>query len=366
MVVIRVLLLVPYPPGTAPASRYRIEPFMDYLIERGYPIDYSFTLSSRAYEVWYEAGHYWTKAWNFIRSHGYRWQETFVKAKLVDLVWVQREALLGPTSYFERWWARRKPLIYDFDDSVWLKDVSLANRLFSWLKRPEKTDEIIRVASIVTVCNAYLESHVRQFHDRVRRIPTVIDTEKYSLLPQKERDEVVIGWSGSYTTEKHLRMIEPVLLMLQKKYGSRIRFRFIGVPKYWPEGLRGESLPWRAETEVTDLAEIDIGLMPLPDDPWTRGKCGLKALQYMALGRPAVVSPVSINCEIIQDGHNGYLAATPDEWIEKLSDLIENPEKRHQMGLHARKTVEGHYSVLANRDKYIQAFEYALKLGPCG
>ncbi len=360
-----ILLLTAYPPNKVPAQRFRVEIFLPYLLQKGYPYTYSPAFSENGYLHFYKSGIRLKKVFSYLRGYLHRIKETS-RIKEVDLVWVQREALLGPTSYFERWWAKRKPLVYDFDDSIWLKDVSDANRLFAWLKRPEKTAEIIRVASVVTVCNAYLEAYVRQFHDRVLRIPTVIDTEKYPLLPPKERDEVVIGWSGSYTTEKHLRTIEPILLALQKKYGSRVRFRFIGVPGYWPEGLRGESLPWRPETEVADLSEIDIGLMPLPDTPWTRGKCGLKALQYMALGRPAVVSPVSINREIVQEGYNGYLADTPDAWIEKLSDLIENPEKRHWMGLNARKTVEEHYSVLANRDKYLQAFEWALKVGPCG
>ena len=360
-----IFLLTAYPPNRVPAQRFRVEMFLPYILQRGYGCTYSPALTESEYAYLYKPGITPRKLFSYLRGPLRRIRERS-RVREIDLVWVQREALLGPTSYFERWWARRKPLVYDFDDSIWLKDVSEANRLFAWLKRPSKTAEIIRVASVVTVCNAYLESYVRQFHDRVLRIPTVIDTEKYPLLPPEERDEVVIGWSGSYTTEKHLRTIEPVLLALQKKYGSRVRFRFIGVPGYWPEGLRGESLPWRPETEVADLSEIDIGLMPLPDNPWTRGKCGLKALQYMALGRPAVVSPVSINCEIVQEGYNGYLADTPEAWIEKLSDLIENPEKRRQMGLNARKTVEEHYSVLANRDKYIQAFEWALKIGPCG
>ncbi len=360
-----ILLLTAYPPDKVPAQRFRVEMFLPYLAQKGYSYTYSAALSERGHLYLYQPGLSPKKIASYAMGYIRRLSETS-RAKEVDLVWVQREAILGPTSYFERWWAKRKPLVYDFDDSIWLKDVSQANRLFAWLKRPAKTAEIIAVASVVTVCNAYLEAYVRQFHDRVLRIPTVIDTEKYPFLPPKERTEVVIGWSGSYTTEKYLRTIEPVLLTLQKKYGSRVRFRFIGVPHYWPEGLLGESLPWRPETEVADLAEIDIGLMPLPDDPWTRGKCGLKALQYMALGRPAVVSPVSINCEIVQEGYNGYLADTPEAWIEKLSDLIENPENRRKMGLHARKTVEEHYSVLANRDKYLQAFEWAFQIGPCG
>ena len=360
-----ILLLTAYPPDTVPGQRFRVEMFLPYLVQKGYTYTYSSALSEKGYQNLYKSGISLAKVYFYLAGYWHRLVE-MQKVSEIDLVWVQREALLGPTSYFERWWAKRKPLLYDFDDSIWLKDVSRANRLFAWLKRPEKTADIIQAAAVVTVCNAYLEAYVRQFHERVLRIPTVIDTEKYPLLPPNTREEVVIGWSGSYTTEKHLRTIEPVLLALQKKYGARVRFRFIGVPQYWPQGLRGESLPWHPDTEVADLSAIDIGLMPLPDDAWTRGKCGLKALQYMALGRPAVVSPISINCEIVQDGYNGYLAATFDEWIDKLSDLIENPDKRHRMGLSARQTVERHYSVLSNRDKYIQAFQWALQLGPQG
>ncbi len=361
----QVFLLLPYASNTAPAGRYRIEPFLDYLRQKGYAINYGHTMSQDLYERWFQSSNYGMKAKHLLSSYIKRWIERR-DVREVDLIWVQREAVLGPTSYFERWWARRKPLVYDFDDSIWLRDVSSANRLFAWLKRPGKTADIIQVSAIVTVCNVYLEAYVKQFHERVMRIPTVIDTDKYPLFPPSECEEVVIGWSGSHTTEKYLRTIEPILLTLQKKYGPRVRFRFIGIPSYWPAGLRGESLPWRAKTEVTDLSVIDIGLMPLPDDPWTRGKCGLKALQYMALGRPAVVSPVSINCEIIQQGQNGFLASTPEEWIEKLSYLIDNPDKRLEMGLNARQTVEKAYSVRANQEKYIQAFEKALQIGPCG
>jgi glycosyltransferase involved in cell wall biosynthesis len=115
-------------------------------------------------------------------------------------------------------------------------------------------------------------------------------------------------------------------------------------------------LPWRKETELDDLRAMDIGIMPLPDDAWARGKCGLKGLQYMALGIPAIMSPVGVNSEIIQDGVNGHLATTTAEWVDCLSRLIDDAEARRAMGRAARRTVEEHYSVHAWRDRYLAHF----------
>jgi glycosyltransferase involved in cell wall biosynthesis len=116
-------------------------------------------------------------------------------------------------------------------------------------------------------------------------------------------------------------------------------------------------MPWRKDTELQDLAAIDIGIMPLPNDPWARGKCGLKGLQYMALGMPTIMSPVGVNTEIIQDGVNGYLAADTDEWVRKLAALVEDADLRARMGREARRTVEERYSVMAWRDRYLTIFK---------
>ena len=142
-------------------------------------------------------------------------------------------------------------------------------------------------------------------------------------------------------------------------FRSRFRLRVIGTPAYDLPGVDVEALPWRSETEIDDLAQIDIGLMPLPDDNWSKGKCGLKALQYMALGVPSICSPVGVNSTMITDGKNGYLAAGPAEWIEKIKLLMHSPELRQKLGRAGRETVEQEYSATVVAPRVLEVFRSA-------
>jgi glycosyltransferase involved in cell wall biosynthesis len=151
-----------------------------------------------------------------------------------------------------------------------------------------------------------------------------------------------IGWSGSLTTMQQLRIIEPALKRLRRL--QPFRLKVLGEPNFSMEGLEVESKAWSAAIECPELRSFDIGIMPLPDDAWSRGKCGLKALQYMALGIPTVASPVGVNREIITDGDNGFLASTESEWVDKLLRLIADPELRAQFSREGRKTVEQRFS----------------------
>ena len=152
----------------------------------------------------------------------------------------------------------------------------------------------------------------------------------------------VIGWTGSFSTVQHLDTLRGALQELAHR--ERFRLRVIGTPEYDLEGVEVEAMPWRAQTEIEDLRPIDIGVMPLPDDAWSKGKCGLKALQFMALGIPTICSPVGVNTEIIHDGENGFIAGTEDEWLKKLGALLRSAELRKQLGQAGRKTVETRYS----------------------
>jgi glycosyltransferase involved in cell wall biosynthesis len=148
----------------------------------------------------------------------------------------------------------------------------------------------------------------------------------------------------------------PVLEKLYERYGSKICFRVIADRCWSHNSLPVQFIRWNRETELEDLSSIDIGIMPLPDDAWARGKCGFKGLQYMALGIPAVMSPVGVNCDIIRNGENGFLAGSPDEWFEKLCLLIDDPTLRTRLGAAGRKTVEDHYSFDAWKDRYAGLF----------
>jgi glycosyltransferase involved in cell wall biosynthesis len=168
-----------------------------------------------------------------------------------------------------------------------------------------------------------------------------------------------VGWSGSFSTVQHLDTIRDVLKELAAT--EQFRLRVIGTPTYKIPGVDTEAMQWRSATEIEDLGEIDIGLMPLPDEDWSRGKCGLKALQYMALGIPTVCSPVGVNSTIIQDGVNGYLADTPEEWINVLKRLLHSPELRREIGLAGRKTVEDEYSGRVVAPRVAEIFRSAAK-----
>ena len=265
--------------------------------------------------------------------------------------------MLG-TSYFEnRFKKSGAKIVFDFDDAIWLMDISDVNKKFSWLKRPTKTAEIISIADRVIAGNPYLADYARTYNTDVLMIPTSVDTDKFKRKDEpKAKDKICIGWTGSHTTIKHFSLALPFLKELKKKYGDKIYFKVIGDHAFTEPELGITGLKWNNDTEIEDLSEIDIGIMPLPDDAWSRGKCGLKSLEYMALCIPPVVSPVGVNTDIVKDGINGFVADTAKEWVEKISRLIESPDMRMLMGEQARKTVIERYSVIAHRDKYIKLF----------
>jgi glycosyltransferase involved in cell wall biosynthesis len=185
-----------------------------------------------------------------------------------------------------------------------------------------------------------------------------VDTEKYTVVPRPPNDVPVIGWTGSHSTVVHLLTLERALRRLAER--ERFRLRVIGAPNMRLETLDGlamDVLPWRSETEVEDLRPIDIGVMPLPDDRWNRGKCGMKALQYMGLGVPTVCSPVGVNATIVRDGENGQLAATEDEWVEKLALLLRCPELRARLGRAGRATVEARYSAVVQAPRVFRVID---------
>jgi glycosyltransferase involved in cell wall biosynthesis len=270
-------------------------------------------------------------------------------------VYVFREAsLLGP-SIFERlvdlW---KVPLVFDFDDAVFLPYRSPSNGWLSLLKAPSKTRTICRSASHVMVGNNYLAEYARRFNRKVTVIPTTIDTDTYRVEPVRDTASPVIGWTGSYSTVQHLDVLRSTLSELAKR--ERFRVRVIGPSDYKLEGVEVEVVPWRSRTEVQDLAAVDIGIMPLPDNLWSRGKCGCKALQYMGLGIPAVCSPVGVNTDLIRDGENGFLANSAEEWIARLTVLLRSPELRRKLGMAGRKTVEERFSARSQVPRVYEVF----------
>ena len=357
-----ILFIVPHRPNRSPSQRFRIEHFIPIFEEKGYKCDYSYLLNEKDDKIFYSKGKVFQKVFLNLKFIVKRLRDFFIVSKY-DIVFVQREAIFLGTSLFEYLYSKRAKLIFDFDDAIWLPNVSLHNRKFLWLKNPSKIKKSLRYADYVIVGNSFLADFAYQYNNNVAIIPTTIDTNKYDYKLKKSNEKYVcIGWTGSLTTIEHLKKNLPVLEKLKKKYGDTLKIKVIS-NKSLDIGFVDfvEFVKWRFDRELEDLIEIDVGIMPLPNNDWSKGKCGLKALQYMSLGIPTVVSPVGVNTEIIKDGVNGFLAETEKEWFDKLSLLIENKELRQQLGKEARKTVERYYSVEANKEKYFEVFKKVLK-----
>ncbi|MEM9982442.1 MAG: glycosyltransferase family 4 protein, partial [Bacteroidota bacterium] len=175
-----------------------------------------------------------------------------------------------------------------------------------------------------------------------------------SLYSKVVKDKVTIGWTGTHSTIKYLIPLLSILKNLEYNYN----FEFLVISNHPPDFSLSSLVyvPWRKNTEIADLHKIDIGLMPLQEDAWARGKCGFKALQYMAMKKPALVSPVGVNTQMVQDGVNGYLCDTATDWQQKLVALLNDASLREKIGEEARKTVEQHYSVKANQNNFLDLF----------
>jgi glycosyltransferase involved in cell wall biosynthesis len=301
----------------------------------------------------------WLKKSAGIGSAFLRRLSTIRLSKAYDLVYIFREAsLLGPAIFERLVHLRHVPFVFDFDDAIFLPYRSPSNGWLSLLKTPGKTGTICRLASQVMVGNSYLAEYARRYNQNVTVIPTTIDTETYRVHPVRNPSPPVIGWTGSYSTVQHLDLLRSTLSELAKR--ERFRVRIIGPSDYELEGVDIEVVPWRSHTEVQDLAAVDIGIMPLPDNPWSRGKCGCKALQYMGLGIPAVCSPVGMNTDLIRDGENGFLANSAEEWISKLTLLLRSTELRVRLGRAGRKTVEERFSATSQAPRVYQVFSSAI------
>ncbi|HEU4593741.1 MAG TPA: glycosyltransferase family 4 protein [Pyrinomonadaceae bacterium] len=361
----RLLAIVPSIYDTNPSQRFRIEQWEPLLRARGVEITFKPFETKELNAVLYKHGQLAEKLRLVLKSFARRFSEVRA-ARDYDAVYVLREAaLLGPP-LFERWIARAGvPFIFDFDDAVFVPYVSPSNGYLSYLKFPGKTRSICRLAAHVMAGNEYLADYAREVNDRVTIVPTTIDTAKYTVEPRAEENEMpVIGWSGSHSTAQHLSTLRGALQRLARE--ERFLLRVIGAPGFKIDDVNIEALPWRPETEVAELRTFDIGVMPLPDDQWSRGKCGLKALQYMAVGVPTVCSPVGVNTEIIQDDENGLIASTEDEWVEKLTRLLRSAELRQRLGRAGRATVDARYSASVQAPRVFQIIESVVRESKAG
>jgi glycosyltransferase involved in cell wall biosynthesis len=355
----KILIVCVYPKNKVPGQRFRFEQYLDFLSQNGFEITFSNLLSEEDYSFYYSKGNYFKKFRLVLKSCVKRFKEIST-ASNYDLIFIFREAFFLGNFYFEKQFAKKSKVIFDYDDAIWItSEISKNNKLFHFLKNPNKTSKIIKASRIVFAGNNYLADYAKQFNQNVRIIPTTINTHKYLPIVRNKKSKICIGWSGSFSTIVHFETSVSALIKIKEKYANMVYFKVIGSPDYYNKELEIQGLAWKSETEIEDLQEIDIGIMPLPNDEWAKGKCGLKGLQYMALGIPTIMSPIGVNKEIINDGFNGFLASDTNEWVKKLSLLIESEELRKSMGEKGRETVVAKYSIEANKHIYLQYFNEA-------
>jgi glycosyltransferase involved in cell wall biosynthesis len=354
----KIAFLIPYPLGVAPGQRFRFEQYISFLNDYGYETVFFPFINHELNALLYSKGFIFKKVLYLFSSYLKRFRDIY-KIRNYDAVYLFREScFLGPPifEYIILKIYKRK-VIFDFDDAIWLSNVSEANKMWKWLKFPKKTNFFLKNASVVTAGNNYLAMYAKKFSMNVYVIPTTIDTSYHAdNKKHSQKNKIIIGWTGSETTIKYFEREEAMIFNLLKKYSHSIEFRVISNK---PSALKHPQISfveWKKETEIEDVLEFDIGIMPLPNDEWAKGKCGFKGLQYMSLGIPAVVSPVGVNTEIINNGINGFYAASHIEWNNTLSKLIDDVQLREKIGKEGKKTIEKYYSVNSQKSKYIEIF----------
>ena len=267
-----------------------------------------------------------------------------------DVVVVHRGIFPFPWPALEEMVVRRHTkVIFDFDDAIHIGHRDTAATKYPWiykLKYGPGVNGMLSHCAHVIAGNRTLAEHALQFNSHVSIIPTVVDLDRYTYQPFRPSSDVLtIGWMGSRSTSPYLVEIEPALRRLSEAHPGKIRFRIYGHPKRKLNLPNCESLPFSLASEIEDLRTIDIGIMPMPANDWTRGKCAFKAIQYMALGIPTVTSPVGMAREVIEHGRNGLWAQTSEEWFDSLNLLVGAPALRRQFAEAGRKTVESRYSL---------------------
>lgn len=357
----KVLALASYPIEAA-ATRYRLEQFVAPLAERGITLEVRPFLNSRMFASFYRREQLPRTALG-LGAAALRRCVDVARARRADVILVQREAMMFGPPVIEWLMTRlgKRPLVLDLDDATYVSYTSPTyGRLASSLKWFSKTDDLIRWAKVVTCGNRVIAEYVSSKGARARVIPTVVDTERFRPLPTEiERDPPVLGWIGTHSTFQYLKAIFPALQELARTHPFRLKVVGAGTLEIELPGVEVESLDWSLEREIEDFQSFDIGLYPIVADEWTRGKSGFKAIQYMAVGIPYVVSPVGICAEIGEPGVTHLLASSGGEWAAALGDLLADKEKRKQMGAAGRHHATEHYTVAVQADKLAGALREA-------
>jgi len=358
----RMAALVPNVLGAAPGQRARIELWAPYLEEAGWRVDFYPFESAELHEVLYQSGRAGIKASRLAGAYATHARRLY-RGIPCDLLFIYREAALVGPAVLERMAARAGvPVVYDLDDPVFEPYKSPVNGWLSALKFHGKTHSIFRLSDHVIAINSLIGEYVARFNPSVSVIPICLDTARHFPRPAPPAGDdgpVRLVWTGSHSTMFNLQTIAGPIRRLQAETGARLRVVGVGAPRL--QGVEVESCQWSAETEMSDLADSDIGLVPLGDHTWNPWKFNFKTVQYMAVGLPVVARRLGSNIDVIDDGVNGFLVETEVEWFDRLRLLAGDRELRRRMGHAARATVVDRYSLQTQMPRMVAVFDRVME-----
>ena len=337
-------------PELAPSTRFRIHQFLPHLAREGIEVRYDVLLDRSRYAALRgPAGAIRRSSWLLRAMEGRR--RRLAGGDLGDVVLVLKQlAPLFPGPFLRRLTDTGTPLVYDFDDSVFLPKVG-GSRIVSGLSRPrEAFRELCRSARVVLPGNEFLADWARGVvgdaspGPRIQILPTVVDTDRFVPGPLAPPDRPVVGWVGSHSTLPYLMERSQVFRKLARRVSYRLRVVSSAPPPPIP-GVDMEFVRWTPEGEVSAFHGLSVGVYPLTDDHWSRGKCGFKAIQYGACGVPVVASPVGVLRDIVIPDETGFWAESDEEWCRSLENLLTHPDDGARMGAQGRALVEDRYSL---------------------
>jgi glycosyltransferase involved in cell wall biosynthesis len=363
---IRVLVLTKYG-SLGASSRLRFLQYLPWLQRLDISVTALPLLSSEQLQSSYNNGTY--KLLPLMKSYVSRCY-VLLQRRHFDVVWIEKEALPWCPLWLELALLRSTPYVLDYDDAVFHNYDRHSN---AWVRHlfGSRLDGLMASAAVVVAGNQYLAQRARDAEaHRIEILPTVIDLVRYphgleaAVFNRVIHDPLRIIWVGSPSTVRYLQLLQEPLQTLAKS--QPFILRVIGGKIEDLFGLPVETIPWAEHTEVENIRACDVGVMPLIDDPFERGKCGYKLIQYMACGLPVVASPVGVNCQIVEHGVNGFLAETPEEWGQALGTLLADADLRQRMGMAGRLKVEQQYSLQVTAPKLIELLRAASQVSAMG
>lgn len=345
----KILYLTKYS-RNAGSSRLRSFQYFPYLEKAGFEVEVS-PLFNENYLVQLYAGKSTLR--EAVLGYGKRFLKLFTVTKY-DTIVIEKELFpyLPPfAEYLLKIFGKK--YIVDYDDAIFHNYDQSSNPLIK-VFLSKKIDAVMKNAAVVVAGNSYLANRAKKAGaQKVEIIPTVIDLERYPLKIKETQGKFIIGWIGTKSTfEKHLLPQRSWILKLQED--EAIEFHIVGITEDMNLGKNVRYISWTEETEVAHIRQFDMGIMPLQDSLWEKGKCSYKIIQYFACGIPAIASPVGMNNEVIFEGENGFLVQTEEEWLEKINYLKTHKEERSRMGQKGRQEVEGTFSLQATSKKWVE------------